>query len=138
MTLDDVGLLLPRQKRPVTSLGFIAIHDSIFEAKAGGSDQRVAQRIWLFRTRGGANAWLEKTESDAAALEFAAIEAPTLGEDSWAASGLIQFGGGQSITHAFLLGNAVFTVSMYGDVTPPTEADALAAAKAALAKARKA
>ena len=65
------------------------------------------------------------------------MTAPLLGDESWAAGGLIQVGGGQAITHAFRLGNTVNTVSMYGEVTPPTEAGALAAAQAALAKARK-
>ena len=137
MSLEDV-IVLPEQRRPLTSLGFRAMHDSIFAARAQASDQRVSQRIWLFKNRGGARAWLQKTKDDAAKLDFSTIEAPPLGEDSWAASGLIQVGGGQAITHAFLLGNAVFTVSMYGDVTPPSEEGALAAAKAALAKALKA
>jgi hypothetical protein len=137
MTLDDVGLTLPRKKRPVTALGFRALHDSVFAARAPASDQRVSQRIWLFRNRGGAEGWLQQTKEDSARLEFTPIEAPPLGEGSWAASGLIQIGGGQAITHAFLLGNALITVSMYGDVTPPTEEGALAAAKAALAKALK-
>jgi hypothetical protein len=45
--------------------------------------------------------------------------------------------GGQSITYTFRYGNTVHTVSMYGERTPPTEADTLAAAQAALAKAQK-
>ena len=72
---------------------------------------------------------------DSVALQWAPIEAPQLGDESWAARGLIQIGGGEAVTHTFRLGNTVFTVSMYGNVTPPTEAAALAAAKAALAKA---
>jgi hypothetical protein len=137
MTLDDVGLVLPPQTRPLRGLGFEAIYDSIFVAKAQGSDQRVSQRIWLFRNPGGATAWLEKTREDASSLEFSPLTAPVLGDESWAAHGLIQVGGGQAITHAFRFGNTVHTVSMYGDVTPPTEAGALAAAQAALAKARR-
>ena len=81
--------------------------------------------------------WLDKTREDAATLQFSTLTAPPLGDGSWAAQGLIQVGGGQAITHAFQLGNTVHTVSMYGEVTPPTEAGALAAAQAALAKARK-
>jgi hypothetical protein len=137
MTLLDVGLTLPSQTQPLRGLGFVALHDSIFAAKAGGSDQRVSQRIWLFKNRGGASAWLKKTEEDSAALQFSPLTAPTLGDESWASQGLIQIGGGQAITHAFRLGNTVHTISMYGDVTPPTEAGALAAAQAALTKARK-
>ena len=113
------------------------MHDAIFVAKAQGNDQRVSQRIWLFRNRGGAMQWLDKTREDAASLQFTELTAPPLGDGSWAAQGLIQVGGGQAITHAFQLGNTVHTVSMYGEVTPPTEAGALAAAQAALAKARK-
>ena len=137
MTLLDAGLVLPSQTRPLRALGFEAMHDSIFVAKAQGLDQRVSQRIWLFRSRGGAMGWLKKTREDAASLQFSELTAPVLGDESWAAQGLIQVGGGQAITHAFRLGNTVHTVSMYGDVTPPTEAGALAAAQAALAKARK-
>jgi hypothetical protein len=137
MSLDDVGLTLPSQTRPLVGLGFLALHDSIFVAKAEGSDQRVSQRIWLFKNRGGASAWLEKTKDDSEALQFSPLTAPALGDESWAGQGLIQIGGGQAITHAFRLGNTVHTVSMYGDVTPPTEAGALAAAQAALAKAQR-
>jgi hypothetical protein len=137
MTLDDAGLVLPTQTRPLRGLGFEAMYDSIFVARAQGVDQRVSQRIWLFRNRGGAMAWLEKTREDASSLQFSRLTAPVLGDESWAAQGLIQVGGGQAITHSFRLGNTVHTVSMYGEVTPPTEAGALAAAQAALAKARK-
>lgn len=137
MTLTDAGLVLPAQTRPLRRLGFVTMHDSIFVAKAQRVDQRVSQRIWLFRSRGGATGWLKKTRQDADSLQFGPLAAPLLGDESWAASGLIQVGGGQAITHAFRLGNTVHTVSMYGDVTPPTEAGALAAAQAALAKAQK-
>jgi hypothetical protein len=137
MTLEDAGLVLPQQTRPLQGLGFEAMHDAIFVAKRQRNDQRVSQRIWLFRNRGGAAAWLRKTQDDASSLQFTEVTAPPLGDSSWAAQGLIQVGGGQAITHAFQLGNTVHTVSMYGEVTPPTEAGALAAAQAALAKARK-
>jgi hypothetical protein len=136
MVLEDV-LALPEQQAPLRALGFVAMHDSIFVARAPGSDQRVSQRIWLFKNRGGATAWLQKTKDDSESLQFSKVDAPLLGDESWAAGGLIQVGGGQAITHAFRLGNTVHTVSMYGEVTPPTEAGALAAAQAALAKARK-
>ena len=45
------------------------------------------------------------------------MTAPLLGDESWAAGGLIQVGGGQAITHTFRLGNTVNQVSMYGEVT---------------------
>jgi hypothetical protein len=129
--------LAPSQVRPLRALGFVAMHDAIFAAKAPGSDQRISQRIWLFRNRGGASQWLKQTKDDSVALEWSLVTAPLLGDESWSAQGLIQVAGGQAITHAFRLGNTVNQVSMYGDVTPPTEAGALAAAQAALAKARK-
>jgi hypothetical protein len=128
--------LAPSQIRPLRALGFVAMHDAIFAAKAPG-DQRVSQRIWLFRNRGGAMAWLKQTKDNTVALQWSPVTAPILGDESWAAGGLIQVGGGQAITHSFRLGNTVNQVSMYGEVTPPTEAGALAAAQAALAKARK-
>jgi hypothetical protein len=129
--------LAPSQVRPLRALGFMATYDGIFAAKAPGNDQRISQRIWLFRNRGGATEWLKQTKDNTVALQWSPVTAPLLGDESWAAGGLIQVGGGQAITHAFRLGNTVHTVSMYGDVTPPTEAGALAAAQAALAKARK-
>ena len=135
-SLDDV-LVLPSQARPLKEIGFQALHDSIFASKQPRTDHRVSQRIWLFRNRGGATVWLQKTHEDARSLQFTDLEGPTIGDDSWVASGLIQVGGGQAITYAFRYGNTVHTVSMYGDVTPPSPTAALAAAKAAYAKARK-
>lgn len=129
-------LYLPRQQREVRSYGFVGIHDAVFAGKSATSDRRVAQRIWLFKTRKGASGWYEKTKQDAVDLRFETVDAPLLGEESFAAQGLIQIGGGRAINHTFRLGNAVFTVIMYGDVTPPSQAGALAAAKAALARAK--
>jgi hypothetical protein len=137
MSLDDAGLVLPTQRRPLLALGFLAMHDSVFVSRRPGTDQRVSQRIWLFKNRSGAMAWLQKTKEDAIQLQFAEVDSPVLGEESWAAGGLIQVGGGQGLTHAFRLGNTVHTILMYGDATPPNAAGALAAAQAALAKARK-
>jgi hypothetical protein len=136
MVMETI-IALPEQRAPLRALGFRAMHDSVFAAKAPGNDQRVSQRIWLFKNRRGASAWLQKTKDDSVALQFAPLTAPVLGDESWAAGGLIQIGGGQAITHAFRLGNTVHTVAMYGDVTPPNEEGALAAAQAALAKAQK-
>jgi hypothetical protein len=137
MSLDDAGLVLPAQRRPLLALGFVAMHDSVFVSKRPGTDQRVSQRIWLFKKRSGAMAWLQKTKEDAIQLQFAEVDSPVLGDESWAAGGLIQVGGGQGLTHAFRLGNTVHTILMYGDATPPNAVGALAAAQAALAKARK-
>lgn len=135
-SLEEMGLILPRQQRSVRSLGYLGAYDAVFAARAASSDRRVAQRIWLFKTRSGAKQWLVQTKQDAVDLQFSELDAPLLGEESWAARGLIQIGGGRAITHAFRLGNAVFTIVMYGDTTPPTEVGALAAAKAALARAK--
>jgi hypothetical protein len=129
--------LAPSQIRPLRALGFVAMQDAIFAARAPGNDQRVSQRIWLFRNRGGATAWLQQTKDNTVALQWSPVTAPSLGDESWAAGGLIQVGGGQAITHTFRLGNTVNQVSTYGETTPPSEAVALAAAQAALAKARK-
>ena len=137
MSLDDVGLVLPSQTEPLKDIGFQTLHDSIFVSKQPRTDHRVTQRIWLFRNRGGATVWLQKTHEDARSLQFTDLEGPDLGDESWVASGLIEVGGGQAITYAFRYGNTVQTVSMYGDVTPPSPEAALAAAKAALAKARR-
>jgi hypothetical protein len=136
MSLEDVGML-PSQTRPLRAIGFEALHDSIFIAKQPRTDHRVSQRIWLFRNRGGATQWLQKTHDDARSLQFNDLEGPQLGDESWVASGLIEVGGGQAITYAFRYGNTVHTVSMYGDVTPPSPEAVLAAAKAAFAKARR-
>jgi hypothetical protein len=135
MSLDDVGIILPSQTRPLKDIGFQTLHDSIFASRQPRTDHRVAQRIWLFRNRGGASVWLQKTHEDARSLQFNDLQGPQLGDESWVASGLIQIGGGQAITYAFRYGNTVHTVSMYGDVTPPSPKAALAAAKAALKKA---
>jgi hypothetical protein len=88
------------------------------------------------KTPNGAKAWIRKAEQDAGPLGFSPVDAPQLGEESWAARGIFQAAVGQGITHSFRLGNAVFTVLTYGDATPPSEADALAAARAALERAK--
>ena len=59
------------------------MHDSVFVSKQPGTDQRVTQRIWLFQNRGGATAWLRKTKEDAIQLQFAEVDAPVLGDESW-------------------------------------------------------
>lgn len=129
-------LILPRQQRQVRSYGFLGMHDAIFGAKSSTSDRRVVQRIWLFKDSSGAKGWMKRTKQDAANREFSPVDAPVLGEESWAARGLIQVGGGQAITHSFRLGNAVFTVLTYGSTATPTEEGALAAAEAALVRAK--
>ena len=136
-TLPQMGLILPRQFKQVRSLGFKAAYDSVFASTSKLSDRRIAERIWLFKTAKGASQWLAKSKSDAAGLDFDEIAALELGDESWAAHGLLQIGGGEVITHAFRLGNAVFVVTTYGQETPVTPAVASAAAEAALAHARR-
>lgn len=126
--LEDI-LPLPEQIQEARSYGFTGQFEAVFESNSPGSDRRVGQSIWLFEDRKGAKGWLAKTKQDAAVAQFSPLEAPLLGEESWAARGIF-------ITHSFRLGNAVFTVATYGDATPPTEAGALAAAQAALARAK--
>jgi hypothetical protein len=134
-TLSQMGLVLPRQFKVVRSLGFKAAYDSVFASTSKLSDQRVAERVWLFKNAKGASQWLARSKTDAAAFEFAEIAARKLGDESWAAHG--GAGGGEVITHAFRLGNAVFVVTTYSAQAPVTPAAASAAAEAALAHARK-
>jgi hypothetical protein len=134
-TLSSIGLVLPSQRKPAQRFGVKALRDAVFVSRLLARDRRVAERIWLFRTPKGASGWLAQSERDAVNLQFTAIPAPKLGDESWAAQGFIQVGGGVVVTHAFRLGNAVFVVTTYGERTPVSKADALAAAKAALTRA---
>jgi hypothetical protein len=136
-TLEQIGLILPRQVKEARSFGFKALYDSVFASTSKLSDRRVAERVWLFKNAKGASRWLARSKADAASLEFDEIAARRLGEESWAARGLIQIGGGEVITYAFRLGNGVFVVTTYGQQTPVDPAAARAAAEAALARARK-
>jgi hypothetical protein len=137
MTAEQARILLPHLSDQLHSLGFQVLQDAVFGSKATGSDRRVTERIWLFRKRTAAKSWLKKTHDDSVAFQFAPIGAPPLGDESFAVQGLLQAAEGEALTHAFRLGNAVVVVSMYGNVTLPSQAAALAAAKAALAKARR-
>lgn len=133
--LEDI-FVLPEQIQEARSYGFVGQHEAVFASKSAGSDRRVGQSIWLFEDRKGAKGWLAKAREDAAVAQFSPLDAPLLGDESWAARGIFQAAVGQGITHSFRLGNAVFTVLTYGDATPPSEAEALAAAQAALARAK--
>ncbi len=136
-TLEQIGFILPRQLKQVRPYGFKAVYDSVFASTSKLSDRRVAERVWLFRNAKGASGWLAKSRADAASFEFDEIAARRLGEESWAARGLLRVGGGEVITYSFRLGNAVFVVTTYGQATPVTPEVARAAAEAALARARK-
>lgn len=136
-TLEQIGLILPRQIKQARSAGFKAVYDSVFASTSKLSDRRIAERVWLFKNAKGASQWLAKSRADAASFQFDEIAARELGDESWAAHGLLQVAGGEVITHGFRLGNAVFTVTTYGQQTPVTPEVALAAAEAALAHARR-
>jgi hypothetical protein len=133
--LTDIWVL-PSQLKEARSYGFVGKYDAVFASKSATSDTRVGESVWLLKDRQQAKRWLRKAQADAVQAQFAPVEAPRLGEESWAARGIFQAAQGQGITHAFRLGNAVFVVLTFGDQTAPTEAGALAAAKAALAHAK--
>jgi hypothetical protein len=136
-TLASIGLVLPRQTKPVKSFGYVAVHDAVFALRSAPARQRVTERIWLMKSARGASGFLAKSKADAAAMQFVALDAPKLGDESWAARGIIAYGaGGQVISHSFRLGNAVFLVTTYRVSTDVPTAAALAAAQAALKRAR--
>ncbi len=137
MSLSDAGLVLPAQRSPRSRSASGACTTASSCPSEPGIDQRVSQRIWLFKNRATPGRWLRRPRRTRIQLQFAEVDSPMLGDESWAAGGLIQVGGGQAITHAFRLGNTVQSILMYGDVTPPNVPGSLAAAQAALAKAQK-
>jgi hypothetical protein len=134
-TLQDL-FVLPRQINGARAYGVRGAYDAVFAAKDRTSDRRISERVWLLKSRGDAKDWLAKSKDDADESDFSPIAAPPLGDESWAAGGVVQVADTGIITHAFRLGNAVFVVSMYGSRTPVSEPGALAAAKAALARAK--
>jgi hypothetical protein len=134
-TLEEMGLILPRQVDEMRNYGFLTARDAIFVARSPRSDRRVAQRVWLMRTPKLASKWLARTKDDLGGLGFEQVTPEKLGEESWAATG--QAAGGAVITHSFRLGNAVFVVTSFASSEDLTPAAARAAAHAALARARK-
>ncbi len=61
-TLEQMGLILPRQIDEMRNYGFLAARDAIFVTRAPGSDRRVAQRVWLMRTPKFASRWFAADE----------------------------------------------------------------------------
>jgi hypothetical protein len=131
-TFEEVGLLLGPDLAEVRRLGLDAIYDVIFDAEQ--SDLRLTSRLWLFEKPGGARSWLAKTENDAASFQFQRVRAPRFGDGSWAARG--NAAGSEVITHAFRSGNVVVVVSFSTQSRTPSESDALAATRKALARFR--
>jgi hypothetical protein len=130
--LADVGIALQTQVRELRSLQFRAVYDATFDTPA--ADMRLAARMWLFRQAGGANEWLERTRANAFAVALEPIQAPSLADGSWAVRGNV--GGSDVITHAFRRGNLVVVVTFSTQGRTLSEADALAAARRAVNRAR--
>ncbi len=129
-SLEDIGIILDTQLREMRALGFVALHDAIFDStRQETSDLRVAERVWLFENAQGASNWLERTRENSFAAGLGAIRSETLAEGSWAGGG--QLGTSSVITHAFRVGNVVVVVSSLSDRGNVSQQDALAAAKAA-------
>jgi hypothetical protein len=136
MTLEQIGLILPRQVKELRSYGFRAVRDAVFAAKSPASDRSVAERVWLMKNGKSASRWLGKSKDDSVGLGFSQLQPAAIGDESWAATG--QANGGVIITHSFRLGNAVFVVSMYSAKGALSPAAARAAEIAALTRARSA
>lgn len=129
-SLEDIGIILDTQLREMRALGFVALHDAIFDStQQQRSDLRVAERVWLFENEQGASTWLERTRENSFASGLGTIQAETLGDGSWAGGG--QLGTTSVITHAFRADNVVVVISSLSERSNVSQKDALAAAKAA-------
>lgn len=133
-TLDEAGIVLDEQLAQVRNYGLVGIRDAVFDSKQ--PELRLSSRVWLFARPRGAARWLEKTRQDLTLFQFDQIDAPQLADGSWAARG--EADGNRLISHAFRLSNAVIVVTLSSQKVEPREADALAAAERALARARSA
>ncbi len=128
--LIEVGVGLPTQLRELRALGFVAVHDAIFDSsRPQQSDLRVAERLWLFGNVSGASSWLQRTRANSFAAGLGAIQTQILGDASWAAGGSLV--NTQVITHAFRVGNVVVVMTSSTERGNPPQDDALAAAQAA-------
>jgi len=134
-TLEQIGLILPRQIKELRSYGFRAVRDAVFTAKSPQSDRGVAERVWLLKNASLASDWLRKSKDDSVGLGFSQLPPAGLGDESWAANG--QANGAVVITHAFRLGNAVFVVTSISAQRALSPAAARAAAVAAFTRARR-
>jgi hypothetical protein len=133
-TLFEVGIALNTQTRELRRLGFRAVYDAIFDSTK--SDLRLATRTWLFRASSGAERWLERTRGNSFAVALQPVQAPRLADGSWAARGNV--GGNDIISHAFRAGNVVVLVTFSTQSVRLSEAVALAAARKAVTRVRKA
>jgi hypothetical protein len=133
-TLFEVGVALDTQTRELRRLGFRAVYDAIFDSTK--SDLRLASRTWLFRASSGAERWLERTRGNSFAVALQPVQAPRLADGSWAARGNV--GGSDIISHAFRARNVVVLVTFSTQSARLSEADALAAARKAVTRIRRA
>jgi hypothetical protein len=133
-TLLEVGIALNTQTRELRSLGFRAVYDAIFDSTK--SDLRLASRTWLFQRASGAERWLERTRGNSFAVALQPVQAPRLADGSWAARG--NLGGSDVISFAFRARNVVVLVTFSTQTVKLSEADALAAARKAVTRVRRA
>jgi hypothetical protein len=132
-TLDDLGFVLKADIAEIRALNIRGVQDAIFDSSSGRS--RLSTRVWLFAQPKGADAWLEKSKNDATAFALEPAESPSLGDDSWAARGVLN--GINVLTYAFRSGNAVVVVSMIvAEANESSDSTALAAAQKAADRAR--
>jgi hypothetical protein len=129
-SLEQIGILLKTQTRELRTLGYRAVYDSIFDSR----DIRLASRIWLFAEPAGAQRWLASTESQSLAVALEPMSAPRLADGSWAAVGNLN--GNDLITYAFRTGNVVVVMTLSTQTARLSPADALAAARKAVSRAR--
>ncbi len=130
-TLLDVGIVLEDQVEQLRSFGFSGVYDATFDSQT--TDVRLTERIWLFDDPEGAEQWFEKSRSEQQIYGFQEIEAPPLGQDSWAAQGNV---GAAVVSYAFRMGNAVVVTSYSTQQEELDANDALAAAQKAEARLR--
>jgi hypothetical protein len=135
-TLLEVGVALNTQIRELRRLGFRAVYDAIFDSTSAQSDLRLATRTWLFQGPSGAERWLERTRGNSFAVALEPVRAPRLADGSWAARGNV--GGSDIISHAFRAGNVVVLVTFSTQRTELSEAEALAVARKAVTRVRRA
>jgi hypothetical protein len=129
--LLDAGIVLDDQIEQIRSMGFRGLYDAIFDSTT--TDVRLTQRIWLFAEPNGAERWFEKSRGEQQLFGFEELDAPPLGQDSWAAAGNV---GAAVISIAFRIGNVVVVTSYSTQSQELSPADARAAARKAEARLR--
>lgn len=131
-SLSDVGIVVERQLKQMRTLGFRGVYDVMFDSTSSASDLRLASRLWLFASTGGASRWLAKAKGDSEQFGVPRIPAPLLGDESFAAAGGVA--GSEIVTHAFRVSNLVVVVSFLSQKSVPSQPAALDAARDALAR----